>query len=353
MIRVVVASRLATASLAFLVALQACAPGEAGSPDTRATPTAPPTASVKANEFWGELGTVQVLEPPLDCNGDDCWYLQITCPGAIEFDRVEVEITDPSPGVPLRGTVVFTKGGAGREFWEEFGAYAQGVMDRLNDQGYRTVQHRWTNGWSAGTDLSEGLHNLSCRGATLFDYLHREISENRAFCGTGNSGGSSLHAYALSHHGLHAIFELVIPTSGPTASSIEYGCLGGDEAWQADLEFPANSKEAIDGSRGYTDNEVGTCEAADETDRAAFRDMDLVQFGGDFEYFYPGTKVHIITGAWDDWNAPEAAALYYDRLLDAGTDVSMVELEHVGHAVPRFLDGVKEIYREILESCKL
>lgn len=343
-------SILRGSGFALLVLLaQACEPTATEVP--RALLDRPsPLASVHASDFTGDIGTVELLEPPAECEGDECRLLEVTCSGAIEPTKAEIQIDEPSDGGAPVGTVVLTKGGHGETYWQDFGQFAEGGLSRLNDQGYRTVQTRWETGWSVGRDTSEGMHNLACRGATLYKYVHDELGAG-AFCATGNSGGGSLLAYAMSHYDLESLFDLAIPTSSPSTSDVETGCLSGESEKAQELEYPNNSKGSIDRSLGFRTDEVGSCEGEDESARATFAEMNLVRAAADFHY--PDTKVHVVLGGDDDGNAIPQATLYVRELIEAGTDVSWEEIPGVGHAVPRYRDGVIAIYQTILEYCQL
>lgn len=314
-------------------------------------PVGPAMSLVNPAEFVGEIGTVQEIDPPAECEADRCTRLEVTCSGAIEPAVVELLINREESDVH-RGTVVFTSGGRGKVLWSEFSTYAATVIDRLERDGYRTVQTRYESSWPTGTDLSEGLHNLACRGATIYKYIHDTYAADQAFCATANSGGSSLLAYAMSHYGLDPIFDLAVPSGGPTHSRVDHGCLGGTTTKEEELEYPFNSKASVDESRGFDrEVELGTCEEEVEADRGVFEEMSIVLSGLDFSY--PDTRIHLVTGEDDTLGSgvPQSTS-YFHRVRDeGGNDISRVTVRNTGHKVPKFKEGAIEIYNAILDFC--
>jgi hypothetical protein len=102
------------------------------------------------------LGTVEILSGPVQCEGGDCYEIQVTCPevGAPARARLKVgTLGDSSP----RGTILFTTGGLGTG-WYEAGAQSRRILTELSAAGFRTVQLQWIDSWLLGSSSKEEGH---------------------------------------------------------------------------------------------------------------------------------------------------------------------------------------------------
>lgn len=165
-----------------------------------------------------------------------------------------IKINQP-PNLSLtQGTVFFTTGGGGDEFYDydsDFTGDANCaasncglmVVQSINAANYRTVQVSFSDpenrikepdGWLTGP-ASNGPRSLACRYATLVHavwtiLLHSDTTH--PVCATGNSGGGALPVYAITQYGMGNIggpgpmFSMVEPTSGPPYGRIDHGCAG-------------------------------------------------------------------------------------------------------------------------------
>jgi len=164
----------------------------------------------------GQVGNVQVGQA--FCGDADmnlaqpysCVEVTVRCLPA-EDRPVQLRITKPPQGTPIRGTLVFGMGGGGRGFYESAKREndpdlpAADMLDRLNVAGFRVIQRAWGDrpngepgGWIAG---STSLLDSACRYATLVTWIHGRPQlhdpSSQAFCTVGQSGGASEIGYAL------------------------------------------------------------------------------------------------------------------------------------------------------------
>ena len=139
-----------------------------------------------------------------------CRRFEVSCPD-IKPIQVSVRITEPSTGIPFRGTVVMGSGGAGGGFYagEEGGRI---LAKDVAAMGFRVVDRAWAGGWPTAEG---GLIKESCRYATLLTWVHDHLHKEGKFVATGNSGGSAEISYALTTWGRGDILDLAIPSSAP------------------------------------------------------------------------------------------------------------------------------------------
>src|SRR5438270_1565948 len=190
------------------------------------------TLTVQATDPLGSVvGTTQFPNCPSGgLPSGNCLQLQIACPGVANFSAY-LKVYTPS-AAPI-GTVLFGVGTGGSGLYEDPNTgYTDGsttIGDILN-AGYNIVQVSFgapfdqgstPRGWLTGPG---GVRRLACRYATVADWVYHNptmINPNAAsgtsapMCATGNSGGSSVLAYAVYEYGLGSELAMIEPTSGP------------------------------------------------------------------------------------------------------------------------------------------
>jgi hypothetical protein len=145
------------------------------------------------------VGKVEVLSGPVRCADSRCYEIRVTCPQVAAPARARLKVA--GAGTSSRGTILFTSGGLGTEWYEGTGESSR-ILKDVATAGFRTVQLQWVDSWLFGSPgKEEGHARLACRPATVArwvrDQLH-EPAESRAFCATGHSGGAAQVAYMLS-----------------------------------------------------------------------------------------------------------------------------------------------------------
>lgn len=225
-----------------------------------------------------------------------CKVLQVQCTGLMLLN-VELRITEPAAGVPVRGTVVFGTGGSGTGFYSDR-TEAQILFSELAAMGFRLVDRAWLgqNGW---TTREGGLRLESCRYATLLTWIHDNLHTDGAFCATGNSGGSAEIGYALTTWKRGDILDLAVPTSGPAVARLDYACQNpAPSEWIAisDTLIPPDSMSCKPPITLPPDN--GVCQQCSDNPTSEQLRYDSVVHP-DAVLHYPKTKVHFIYGEND------------------------------------------------------
>src|SRR5262249_45382105 len=112
--------------------------------------------------------------------------LRIDCEG-LPTIGCSLQISEPPPGVPLRGTILFSSGAQGFAY---FGGETLGLplLVRLQALGFRLVDRGWAPGWFAS---GGSVRKQSCRYATMMRWVHDNVHTTGPFCVFGSSGGAS------------------------------------------------------------------------------------------------------------------------------------------------------------------
>jgi hypothetical protein len=297
------------------------------------------------------LGTVTVVSGPSPCGSEQCYEVDITCPGVAAVARATIRVGDGSGAA--RGTIVFFSGGLGTGEWTDMGADAVRVVSELRGAGYRTVQVVWSTGWLAGdATLGEGQGKLACRPATVarwvFDNLHQP-SDSTAYCATGQSGGAAQLSYLVSQYGLADLFAVVMPTGGPPMGRLDRGCIRDNPADSA-AWFDAAGAGVIDLGFGAAPG-AGPCSQRDTSFRARFSEAS-VAFGA-WDYTYPNTMVWFLHGGLDDTNGPEQGDFFRDRLVLEGQTLLMREIvPGTPHPIASTAAGADKVRDVLLAECR-
>ena len=299
----------------------------------------------------GTLVTTTASDPSCPA-GQTCQGIEVSCPGVQRPARGFLA-TAPATG-PTRGLVVISTGGPGTEWFTSKGQLAVDFVADLQADGFVVVQLRWVDSWlvsAAGEDAGSG--HLACRPATVFKWVHdthylalglpRGPVGRCGFCITGNSGGSSQSSYALSHYGLDAILDAVVPTGGPPHAAQAKGCLRnvGEEGYW----YPSGSSATIDSSYGFAAGE-GPCALHDPSFVPRW-DAESVDTGGS-DYLHPATRIHFIFGSEDNSSAVPHGMDYANRLRAAGSpDVTVQVIQGMGHSIVN-PDGLAALHAALL-----
>jgi hypothetical protein len=237
---------------------------------------------------------------------------------------------------------------------------ARAMMLELSNAGYRLIQRQWIgdNGWIGGPG---GFAEVSCRYATLITYFYEQIHftvDDEAFCVTGNSGGASEIAYALSRWNRGPILELALLTGGPPMGRIDHGCLdGADPAWQAECAslVPMGASTCVPGPAcGYDagaamliDSAYGgtSCATADQGQRDAFLADSAAAPGAVLDY--PG-RTHFLFGA-DDCTEAVPLGLAFAAAVTSPKTIDFVP--NTPHQVFGTDEGAAAIRDAVLAGC--
>lgn len=335
-------------------------------------PSLPPGPAGLGTVSWGQASS---------CGAATCQTFTVSCsaPDAPAGDATgEIRITEPT-GAPV-GTLLFLTGGRSQAFYGDsvesggfgglLGAADEALADLRAIDGYRTVeikfdaQDTWSTSDAGNVD---GVLNLACRPATLFDDIYNTVHGGGAggsFCGTGNSGGGATLAYSLSHYGLESIFDGVLFTSGPPMSHVDRGCLGHSPG---NWDYACVNRVQIDQSFGVLTNQTpmpnfdctiqppppgAHCIQETQACAAAFQAASIISTGAD--YTFPGTHLQFLFGANDGTSAVDQGRVYCDELelansLTLKCDVAD-EVPGASHALPSSINGAAQV-RDLLNDC--
>ena len=301
------------------------------------------------------MGEVKLISGPSNCDGYDCYELEVISPQLVETDKVLIKVGEPVTSVS-RGTIMFLSGGNGTALWAggNRSEDARRILEELRDAGFRTVQFKWERGWLKGASgQSEGPARLASRPATVirwvYDNLHQQ-DDDCAFCATGHSGGSMQISYTLAQYGQADIFDAVLLSGGPPLGRLDLGLIP-DDPKNEQLWFPDNGNAAriVDASFGFPSDGTGPGARNDSSFRKQFQDASI-SFGN-WDYNYPKTMVWFLFGERDNW-IPQAMT-YYERLIQERSPFVHVDtLPNAGHRLHSKMEGAEMIRDILLKECR-
>ena len=258
------------------------------------------------------------------------------CTG-VSASRVAFVAVSPLPAGARRGVVVTHSGGSGGRYWSEGDPLGiQTVDDLYRVHGFQVVQLRWQGGWNTPVrGEPAGPAKLACRPATLIDHVHdlywpaplaAPEPGQCGFCLVGASGGSAAIAYALSHYGLDAITDGLIPHGGPTHAAIAKGCGPNREYASYRYESPAEFDQAYGwtATTGEWAVKDGPCARRDPAFMSTWANDSVDAPGADM--FHPSTRVHVILGEADWVQRSRVQREYAMALAGAGSPMVNVRV---------------------------
>jgi len=300
------------------------------------------------------LGTLSLLtnvHPPC-ITGSTCYAFKVAnCPAVSLPARGR--LATAAPTTTARGVMVFFSGGDGSALWSDGNGLDGAFLDDLRAQGFWIIQVGWIDGWTmAAPGEDSGSAHLACRPATVVRWAYDNVyvplglvhtPERCGFCITGNSGGSSQVAYALTSYGLDSILDGAFPTSGPTHAAQEKGCVLGPQHYA----YAEAEAQRFDDAAGYNGS-PGPCVLHDPSYGARWQEESVDTGANDL--VYPTTRVDVIIGALDCGDAPAHASDFYDALAGAGTPfVSLDAIPNMHHAITNSQDGLDALEDAILD----
>jgi hypothetical protein len=306
------------------------------------------------------LGSFQLLTTKPSCiSGWTCrGFIVTACQNVQSSITGTIAKAYPPPQVPVRGLVVFFSGTGGTSWWNGGGGLGNTFLAELRQlDGLVTVQVRWDAQWfqaSVGEDA--GVAHEACRPATAIRWIHDSLYAPLGvvpapgacgFCITGNSGGASQVTYPLSHYGLESIVDAAIPTSGPTHSRIDKGCL----PEYPDYRFEEWSTPAIDRAFGYFDpgSDPGPCVRMDPVMTTRWAEESIV--AGALDLSYPTVRIAMVIGGLDNTAAPFQAADYQAALAaNPGNHFTKTFVPDMPHSIWQAQSGLDALEVALLGS---
>jgi hypothetical protein len=227
-------------------------------------------------------------------------------------------------------------------------------VDDMVAAGFEVVVVSWADQtpWLTSASGQEvGPKVLGCRPATTIAWTHDNIYRQLGvsspgkgacgFCATGNSGGASQIAYALSFYGVGSLLDAAVLTSGPPHTALDKACLGPDP----NLLFDPDSASIVDLSYGFAPG-TGPCAHHDQSfaDRWAKDGTD-----SDGTYSFPHTRVAFLFVQGDHTAAPFHGRLYAEKLKSAGSPMMSDEtVPGFNHTIMTFPEGRQAVEDALL-----
>jgi hypothetical protein len=347
-----------------------------------------PAAVTPAHAMQNTIGTATITTG--SCNkdglaGGTCYRVVISnCPEATSEFAAGIKINQPPNASLLQGTVFFTTGGGGDEYYDYDSDYMGdsscpgsncGMMavQNINAANYRTVQVNFTDpenrikegsGWLTG-HVTDGPRALACRYATLVHAVWTILLDSdatHAVCATGNSGGGALIAYAITQYGMGnssgpgPMFTMVEPTSGPPYGRIDHGCAG-TAAPTLSVDCPAGALISENYGLETADDYVNPAypsavcskdinSGGKNPDANFWHDSNL---SDDFSAPSYKTTVRVLFGS-EDLGAPvPLGSEWYDAITSTK---SAACISGAPHELPENYDGASTIVSDVISLCK-
>jgi hypothetical protein len=300
------------------------------------------------------LGVLTVTGTPSgDCPpGFTCTGFTVAAPGVTNNAPGWFAVAPHTAAEP-RGMVVLFTGSGGQRWWTNGMSELLTFTEDLRAEGFTVVQVKWGTNWLESSPGNEaGQARLAARPATVIKYIHDAIYQpmnlpprpvgDGGFVVTGNSGGASQVAYALSHYGLEDILDVVIPTGGPPHSNISRAVLETNPSEPG--RFSPQTRDFIDRGWGFF-NGNGPAAQQDPAYRPKW-DAASVGVGGR-DFFHPNTRIHLIQGS-NDLQMQALASDYHARLIQAGSPFVGWEIaDNTPHATYSTPEGRAAIWNAI------
>ena len=283
--------------------------------------------------------------------GAECYVVTVSCAGVADADVIvkyrpgDGDTSDATGGA---GTIIFMTGGGGTEYYEDSFTYGPNLIEDLIGAGFATVQVKWDISWITGPG---GFERLACRPATITQWIYDELhggGDAEPFCATGNSGGSAQIAYALTRYGLAAVYDTVVPSSGPPSGRVDLGC--GDcnpDLDVVDVPCANDSLCYLPGRINTIDGAYAGSPCRDGEFEVLMADS-VVTDGADLHY--PSTKVIAVFGELDGTNAVAQGMQWYDAIT---SEVEIICAPDTTHSVASAVPGYEILRDELIAECKL
>jgi hypothetical protein len=332
------------------------------------------TATSKADKTKSASATVTVLSAdplgtvnnvkPITCPaggvaGGSCQQMAIACEGINNWNTY-VKINAPT-GTP-KGVVIYGVGTGGSGLYDTQFTYGETAVQNVLNAGFTTVQVSFggpfssnaPNGWLTGPG---GVRRLACRYATLAQWVDTHVlnSITEPLCATGNSGGSSAIAYALSNYGLDRIFSMVELTSGPPMARVDYGCLcqqgtASTPCGQGQLSYCYGASNAAVIDTAYSQAICTNAVNGHPSPIASTLFLsDSIDAPGAVLAF-PKTYVNVLYGGQDNSSAVPEGLLWYDKINSKKSQACVADAPH---PMANVKDAAIQIANDIISLCKL
>jgi hypothetical protein len=324
------------------------------------TKSATATVSVVSADPLGTVNNVKTITcPGGGLSGATCQQMAIACEGVSNWNAY-IKVNRPSG--TSKGVVMYGIGTGGSGLYDTEFTYGQTAVQNVLDAGFTTVQVSFgapfttnaPNGWLTGPG---GVRRLACRYATLAQWVDTHVltSSTQPLCATGNSGGSSAVAYALSNYGLDKIFSMVEITSGPPMSRLDYGCLcqhgsASTTCGQGDLSYCYGTGNAAIVDPAYAQPICTNAVNGHPSPIAGALFLSDSIDGPGATTAFPKTYVNVLYGGLDNSAAVPLSLQWYDQV---STSKSQSCVADAPHPMANAKDAANQIANDITTLCRL
>lgn len=311
-----------------------------------------------------KLGTVD-SETTINCpagglTGAECRAITVTCPKVQNYTAYLKVFTHSSPvGLVMLGT-----GGLGNGLYED-AKYGSVAVNDLSSAGYTVVEISFgipfvatsqVQGWQVDTN-GAGMTDAACRYATIANWIKTNLTPSQPFCVSGNSAGSAVIAYGLSHYNLDGILKFALLTSGPPFSRLDWAC---DASQPNTLEYCTNLQRGMDVGipnamkfidPSYSPNHAAACSTVEKTHSTQLDPMFLAD-----SISAPGARtkysitVGFLYGGKDTaGTAPNQGESYRKTITSPTTRSCVADAPHI---IADALDGAQAVAQQLISNCK-
>ena len=294
-------------------------------------------------------------------SGAACHALTVTCPDVQDYTAYLKVFTPANPiGLVMLGT-----GGLGTGLYED-ATYGPVTVKDLYSSGYTVAEISFgapfvttatqpVQGWQVDTN-GAGMTKAACRYATIANWVKRTLTPEKPFCVSGNSAGSAVIGYGLSHYGIDRILNFALLSSGPPFSRLDYAC---DASQPAELEYCTNLKRTmavgVSNARQFIDPAYeptykAACSSSEANESKALDWLFLPDSinAADASTNYSIT-VGFLYGGQDTTGTAINQGEYYRKSITSPTHRACVA--DAPHIIPDALDGAKAIAAELIDNC--
>ncbi|MEM7200059.1 MAG: hypothetical protein AAF628_07325 [Planctomycetota bacterium] len=287
-----------------------------------------------------ELAVGVPLPGPLPRTTGDA--LEINCAG-IPSAIVGLQVTEPPPGVPVRGTIVFCSGARGGAYYSSE-TVALPLFQRLTLLGFRLIDRVWPTGWF---EDPVGVRRQSCRLATVLHWVRDRYHTTGSFCAMGASGGAAEISYTLTTWGTGDILDVVILTGGPPMARLDYQCPEPPPAsWLSMCAAITPQHELTCGQPNCAriTRQFGLCTSCTPSlDPTELREDSILHPNAVTDF--PNTRIHILIGSGDCLDAVPSAILFFQAVT---SEIVMEFVPGAPHFVVLVQEGNDAITRALL-----
>lgn len=299
----------------------------------------------------------------------NCWGLNITCPNVTSIKPYDATVKVTAPAGQSFGTIIFITGGGGATYYDTDFTYGGSLINGVVSAGFTAAQVVFDNpvaGWLTGPALDgNGPISLACLPATAMQWVYNSVlTSGTPLCATGNSGGSSALAYALSQYGLGSILTMAEPTSGPEFARLDYGCAPSTQntacaicgfGTQHEGYGLTNAEDFVDPAYTGVKNgqPTGPCseDVQGSTTNAAQLHHDSI-----LSDIYPpmlsfSTQIHAAFGGLDTSGGAIPQGLDWESFITSS--ITMVCVPTAGHPMATYPAGQAQIESDLITYCKL